>query len=136
MRKTTIVIAAAVLAVGGTSLSTSASAFGLVHLGGLGLVHPGFGLARPGFGLARPGFGPGRIGGGYGLGHLDGSFGGRRFGGAPYYGGYARGGYRGYGYRAVPLYGGYYGVQPYGGYTYDSGSSDGNTYSGERYDRN
>jgi hypothetical protein len=133
MRKTMIVIATAVLAVGSTSLSTSASAFGLVHLGGLGLVHPGFGLIHPGFGLARPGFGPGDIGGGYGLGHLDGSFGDRRFGGGPY----AHGGYHGYAYRAAPYYGGYYGAQPYGGYTYGSGSSGGDdAYAREPYDGN
>ena len=53
MRKTMLVVATAVLAVGSTSLSTSASAFGLVHLSGLDLVHPHFGLAHPGgFGLA------------------------------------------------------------------------------------
>jgi hypothetical protein len=45
MRKIMIVVATAVLAVGSTSLSTSASAFGLGHLGGFGLVHLGFGLA-------------------------------------------------------------------------------------------
>jgi hypothetical protein len=45
MHKIMIVVATAVLAVGSTSLSTSASAFGLGHLGGFGLVHPGFGLA-------------------------------------------------------------------------------------------
>jgi hypothetical protein len=97
MRKTVIVVATAVLAVGSTSLSTSASAFGLLPLGGLGLVHPGLGLAQPGFRLARPGFGPAHIGGGYGLGHLDGSISGRRFGGGPSYGGYTYGGQPYYG---------------------------------------
>src|SRR5262249_11749794 len=118
MRKTVIVVATAVLAVGSTSLSTSASAFGLVPLGGFGLIHPGFGLAHPGggFGFAHPGEG-------YGLGHFDGSFGGHRFGGSPYHGGYGHGGepfYRGYAYRAAPLYGGYdYGGQYYyGGQAY------------------
>src|SRR5262245_26633842 len=56
MRKTMIVVAAAVLAVGSTSLSTSASAFGLVPLGGFGLIHPGFGLGHlGGLGLVHPG---------------------------------------------------------------------------------
>src|SRR5215471_18933782 len=56
MRKTMIVVAAAVLAVGSTSLSTSASAFGLLPLGGFGLIHPGFGLGHlGGLGLVHPG---------------------------------------------------------------------------------
>ena len=114
MRKTMIVVAAAVLAVSSTSLSTSASAFGLVPLGGFGLIHPGFGLGHlgglglvhPGPGLAHPGggFALAHPGEGYGLGHFDGSFGGHRFGGSPYHGGYDQGGetfYRGYAYRAA-----------------------------------
>jgi hypothetical protein len=48
MRKTMIVVATAALAVGSTSLSTSASAFGLGHLGGFSLGHPSFGLGHPG----------------------------------------------------------------------------------------
>ena len=110
MRKTMIVVATAALAVGSTSLSTSASAFGLVRLGGFGLVHPGFGVAHPGFGLAHPGFGPAHVGGGYGLGHLSGSLGGRRFGSWPSYGGYSYGGgpyYGGYAYGREPYYGDY-----------------------------
>ena len=123
MGKTMIVVAAAVLAVGSTSLSTSASAFGLIPLGGFGLVHPGFAL-----------------------GHLDGSISGRRFGGGPSYGGYDHGGesfHRGYTYPATPLYGGYdYGGQSYyGGQAYygdntdDSGPYDGDSaYAREPYD--
>ena len=93
MRKTMIVVAAAVLAVGSTSLSTSASAFGLVPLGGFGLIHPGFalghlgglGLVHPGPGLAHPGggFAFARPGEGYGLGHFDGSFGGHALAARP-----------------------------------------------------
>src|SRR5215469_16052433 len=113
MRKTMIIVAAAILAVGSTSLSTSASAFGLGPLGGFGLIHPGFGLGHfgglglvhpgPGFVLAQPrgGFAFAHPGGGYGLGHFDGSFGGDRFGGLHYNGGYDHGGesfYRGYAY--------------------------------------
>src|SRR5262249_4348812 len=78
MRKTMIVVATAVLAVGGTSLSTSASAFGLLPLGGLGLVPPGgLGLIHPGLGLPHPGggFGLPHPGGGFGLPHPGGGYG-------------------------------------------------------------
>ena len=152
MRKTMIVVATAALAIGSTSLPTPASAFGLLgHLGGFGLIHPGLavphlgGLGHPGFVghpgfLGHPGFGPAHIRGGYGLGHLDDGFGGRRAGGWPYRGGYARRDgsfYRGYAYGVAPLYGafGYNAPSDYGGYTYDSvpyGSDD--TYAVETYD--
>jgi hypothetical protein len=81
--------------------------------------HPGFALGRlGGFGLVHPGFGAAHIGGGYALGHLDGGFRGRRFGGWPYHGGY------GYGGRSY--YGGqpYYGENTYGGGPYDGDYAD------------
>jgi hypothetical protein len=121
MRKTMIVVAAAVLAVGSTSLSTSASAFRLVPLGGFGFIHPGFGfvLAQPrgGFAFAHPGEG-------YGLGHFDSSFGGHRFGGSPYHGGYDYGGQSYYGGQAY-----------YGDNSDDAGPYDGDSaYAREPYD--
>ncbi|OKO85093.1 hypothetical protein AC630_06975 [Bradyrhizobium sp. AS23.2] len=127
-----IVVATAVLTVGCTSLSTSASAFGLVHLGGFGLVHPGFGLVHPGFGLAH-------TNGGYRLGQLRGSLGGRRVGGWLSHDRYAHGGgsfYRSYAYRSAPFYGGGYGYvgQPYygGGYDYGGQLNYGDYADGDR----
>jgi hypothetical protein len=136
MRKIVIVVATAVLAVGSTSLSTSASAFGLIHLGGLGLVHPGFGFGRlGGLGPLHPSFGLPHTDGGYGVGRLGGSFDGRRFGGSPYGGGYHHGGgpfYGGYAYRTAPLYGGgsddddsTYADEPYDGSNYTDGPARG-----------